>query len=231
MGKVALVLVSHSHALGAGLVELAKAMAADVHIQAAAGTDDGRLGTSFDLVEAAVQEALGISEGAGVVLLTDLGSATLTVDTVLEFADDPDALRFVPGPLVEGAVAAAVTAQQGGDLDAVEASVKEAALQWCEKDSVDQGGAMPGTEFAEAVIADAAGLHARPAAMLAQLVTEFDAQVYVNGTPADSMIEIMGLGARQGDKVTITAEGPQAAEAIQAVADAITIGFDTDGTN
>ena len=114
MGKVALVLVSHSHALGAGLVELAKAMAADVHIQAAAGTDDGRLGTSFDLVETAVQEALGVSEGAGVVLLTDLGSATLTVDTVLEFADDPDALRFVPGPLVEGAVAAAVTAQQGG---------------------------------------------------------------------------------------------------------------------
>ena len=90
---------------------------------------------------------------------------------------------------------------------------------------------MPGTEFAEAVIADAAGLHARPAAMLAQLVTEFDAQVYVNGTPADSMIEIMGLGARQGDKVTITAEGAQAAEAMQAVADAITIGFDTDGTN
>ena len=132
MGKVALVLVSHSHALGVGLVELAKAMAADVHIRAAAGTDDGRLGTSFDLVETAVQEALVVSDGAGVVLLTDLGSATLTVDTVLEFADDPDALRFEPGPLVEGAVAAAVTAQQGGDLDAVEASVKEAALQWCE---------------------------------------------------------------------------------------------------
>ena len=231
MGKVALVLVSHSRSLGQGVAELAGAMAADVHIGVAAGTDDGRLGTSFDMVEAAVQKALVASEGAGVALLTDLGSATLTVDTVLEFADDPDALRFVPGPLVEGAVAGAVTAQQGGDLAAVEASVKHAALQWCEGEGPAQSTVFQGTESAEAVIADAAGLHARPAAMLAQLATQFDARVYVNGTPADSMIEIMGLGARQGDKVTVTAEGAQAHEAMRAVADAITIGFDTDGTN
>ena len=51
-------------------------------------------------------------------VLTDLGSATMTVEAVLEMVD-PDRVRFAPGPLVEGAIAAAVTAQVGGDLAAV----------------------------------------------------------------------------------------------------------------
>ena len=37
---------------------------------------------------------------------------------------DGDNVRFCPGPLVEGAVAAAVTAQVGGDLDAVAEAAK-----------------------------------------------------------------------------------------------------------
>ena len=56
-------------------------------------------------------------------LLTDLGSADMTVESVLEVVD-PDEVRFCPGPLVEGAVAAAVTAQIGGDLDAVQTAAR-----------------------------------------------------------------------------------------------------------
>ncbi|WP_099332711.1 dihydroxyacetone kinase phosphoryl donor subunit DhaM [Actinomyces minihominis] len=232
MARVSLVLVSHSDALAAGLVELAAAMAPDVHIAGAGGMDGGGLGTSFDLVDSAVEKALGASEGAGVVLLSDLGSATLTVDTVLEFADNPLQLRFAPGPLVEGAVAAAVVAQQGGDIDQVVAAVSEAATQWCDSATISEGDgeanitAGESEVSTEAVIADAAGLHARPAAMLANLVSSFDADVYVNGVGADSMIEIMGLGSRQGDRVTVTATGAQASQAVRAVADAINIGFD-----
>ena len=49
----------------------------------------------------------------------------MTVEAVLDFLDDDERehVVFAEGPLVEGAVAAGVTAQVGGDL----ASVAEAA--------------------------------------------------------------------------------------------------------
>lgn len=117
--SVALVVVSHSAQLAAGVVELAAQMAADVALRAAGGTDDGRIGTSFERVNGVVQELRGM--GHDVAILTDLGSATMTVESVLECLDTDELshVRFADGPLVEGAVAAAVTAQVGGDLDAV----------------------------------------------------------------------------------------------------------------
>lgn len=122
MTLVALVIVSHSAKLAEGVVELASQMARDVELRAAGGTDDGRVGTSFDKVSAAVTELR--AAGHDVAILTDLGSATMTVESVLEFFDSEEAehVKFSDGPLVEGAVAAAVTAQVGGDLDAVVAA-------------------------------------------------------------------------------------------------------------
>ena len=114
--SIALVIVSHSAKLADGVVELAQQMAKDVEFRAAGGTDDGGIGTSFDAIYSAVEELT--AAGHQVALLTDLGSADMTVDAVLELVDG-DVVRFCPGPLVEGAVAAAVTAQVGGDLDAV----------------------------------------------------------------------------------------------------------------
>lgn len=120
--SVALVIVSHSAQLAAGVVELAEQMAKDVELRAAGGTEDGRVGTSFDKVNAAVTELR--AAGHDVAILTDLGSATMTVESVLDLLDEHQAkhVRFADGPLVEGAVAAAVTAQVGGDLDAVVAA-------------------------------------------------------------------------------------------------------------
>ena len=113
---IAFVIVSHSARLAEGVVELAGQMAKDVQFRAAGGTDDGGIGTSFDAIYAAVEELTGL--GHQVALLTDLGSADMTVEAVLEMVDGDD-VRHCPGPLVEGAVSAAVTAQIGGDLDAV----------------------------------------------------------------------------------------------------------------
>jgi len=122
MSGVGLVIVSHSAKLADGVVELASQMARDVQLRAAGGTDDGRIGTSFDKVSAAITELR--DAGLDVAILTDLGSATMTVDSVLEFLDEDEAahVKFSDGPLVEGAVSAAVTAQVGGDLDAVVAA-------------------------------------------------------------------------------------------------------------
>ena len=79
--KVGLVLVSHSAKLAEGLAELAGQMAADVRIAAAGGLESGEIGTSYDLIESAINDLLG--EGLAVVVLTDLGSATMTVESVL----------------------------------------------------------------------------------------------------------------------------------------------------
>ena len=118
---IGFVIVSHSAKLAEGVVELAGQMAKDVEFRAAGGIEGGGIGTSFDAIYTAVEELTGL--GHQVVLLTDLGSADMTVEAVLEVVDG-DNVRFCPGPLVEGAVAAAVTAQVGGDLDAVAEAAK-----------------------------------------------------------------------------------------------------------
>lgn len=120
---VGIVLVSHSATLAAGLAELLGQLGGgDVPVELAAGTQDGRLGTSPDLVTAAIGRA---ERGDGVVLLADLGSAVLSVKVVLEDTD-PERTVLVDAPFVEGAVSAAVTASAGADLAAVVAAAREA---------------------------------------------------------------------------------------------------------
>ena len=119
---VGLVLVSHSATLAAGVEELIAQLAPDVTVVTAAGTDDGRIGTSPDAVTAALGEA---DAGDGVVVIPDLGSAVLSVRVALEDAPDPKTV-LVDAPFVEGAVSAAVTAGTGATPDEVVAAAKEA---------------------------------------------------------------------------------------------------------
>jgi dihydroxyacetone kinase phosphotransfer subunit len=124
---VGIVVVSHSAQIAEGTVELARQMAGDdLRIEAAGGTADGSLGTDAAAIMAAIQAAEG---GAGVLVLMDLGSAVLATQTALELLG-PDVaarVRLSGGPLVEGAVVAAVQASIGDDLDAVLAAAEEAA--------------------------------------------------------------------------------------------------------
>jgi dihydroxyacetone kinase phosphotransfer subunit len=119
---VGLVLVSHSATLAAGLVELIGQLAPEVTVRTAAGTEDGRIGTSPDAVAAALPAA---DDGDGVVVLPDLGSAVLSVRVALEDLD-PDRYVLVDAPFVEGAVSAAVTAGTGATLAEVVAAAREA---------------------------------------------------------------------------------------------------------
>ncbi|WP_406177258.1 dihydroxyacetone kinase phosphoryl donor subunit DhaM [Streptomyces sp. NBC_00996] len=120
---VGIVLVSHSAELVAGLRLLVEQIGSDtVPLATAGGTDDGRIGTSYDLVLAAIRHA---DRGTGVVVLPDLGSSVLTARTVLEDHPHPEVL-IVDAPFVEGAVAAVVTAASGADLKTVANAAKEA---------------------------------------------------------------------------------------------------------
>ncbi len=120
---VGIVLVSHSAELARGLAELAGQVAGEgTRVFAAGGGPDGTLGTSADVVQAAIDKADG---GDGVVILADIGSAILTVKGVLSVQPNGH-VRLADAPLVEGAVAAAVAASAGLSLDEVIQSAEEA---------------------------------------------------------------------------------------------------------
>ena len=91
--------------------------------------DEGKMpAEEFHAIEdKAVRQSVRMQEDAGVAVLTDLGSAVLTVKALLAEGDElPEGTRLVDAPFVEGAVAAVVTASTGAGLDAVEAAAGEA---------------------------------------------------------------------------------------------------------
>ena len=139
---IALVVVSHSRALAGAAVGLALQMAQDGNrppLEVAAGIGTGEpgdtaetevLGTDASAVAGAMTRAVEASEGAGALVLVDLGSALLSAEMALELVapDVAAQVRISPAPLVEGLVAAVVAAAAGGDLDAVAAEAR-AGLQ------------------------------------------------------------------------------------------------------
>jgi phosphoenolpyruvate---glycerone phosphotransferase subunit DhaM len=121
--RVGIVLISHSRTLAEGAAELARQMGVgEVAVEPAGGTEDGGLGTSLDLLESAVSKA---DQGAGVVIIADLGSSVLTAKTLLEDLERDDVV-LADAPFVEGSVAAASAAAGGADVTAVTAAAGEA---------------------------------------------------------------------------------------------------------
>ncbi|MFC7217727.1 PTS-dependent dihydroxyacetone kinase phosphotransferase subunit DhaM [Streptomyces polyrhachis] len=124
--RVGVVVVSHSAAVAESVAAMAVALAGGgfERIASAGGTADGSFGTDADRITAA---AHAVDAGAGVAILADLGSAVLTVQALLTEEDElPPDTRLLDAPLVEGTVAAVVTAAAGGDLEAVESAAREA---------------------------------------------------------------------------------------------------------
>lgn len=120
---IGIVVVSHSRALADAAVRLAAEMVAEDKrpvVAVAAGLD----ATTFGTDAVAVSEAITAADSAdGVLVLLDLGSAILSAELALEFLDPEVAgrVRLTSAPLVEGLVAAVVTASTGASLDAVAA--------------------------------------------------------------------------------------------------------------
>lgn len=235
-GKVGLVFVSHSVKIAEGLVDLARQMAGSTTLVAAGGTDDGGIGTSFDRVSAAVTEA---DSGHGVAVLCDLGSAILTAETALDFLDEEvqARVRIVDAPLVEGGVAAAVAAESGGSLDDVVAAAQTAAstVEAVPADAAggadaavpvfEEPAAASGSPSRTVTIVNRDGLHARPAAEFVKLASTFPVRVTVNGKDAKSLLGIMSMGLTKGSSVEIASTDPEAADAVNALADLVESGF------
>lgn len=125
---VGIVIVSHSQKLAEGVIEIAGQMSGgEVELIAAGGAEDGSLGTNAVAIREAIRKA---DSGDGVLVLMDLGSAVLSTETALELLDENERpeVQLSNGPLVEGAVVAAVEASIGSPLDQV-ARVAEQARE------------------------------------------------------------------------------------------------------
>lgn len=73
------------------------------------------------------------------------------------------------------------------------------------------------------------GLHARASNKMMETVGRFDARVWIRShndvcaetVEADSVMELLLLGAACGEKITLTAEGHEAKDAIEALSDLV----------
>lgn len=76
------------------------------------------------------------------------------------------------------------------------------------------------------------GLHARAAAKFVKLAGEFSAKVIVvrrdQEVPGDSIMGLMMLAAAPGCELELRAEGPQAQQALDALAELVQRAFDED---
>jgi len=228
--KVSLVLASHSGNLAKGLTEVAGQMAPNVQVLPAGGTEEDRIGTSYDRIEQMINAARG--DGKDVLVLSDLGSATMTAEAVIEGFEA--GVLLAQAPFVEGAVAAAVAAEGGAELEAVAAAARAAIEEFAGAEP-----AAPAQTAEPAAKAPAAGegitetltlknklgLHARPAAMVARIAAEHDAKVTINGVDAASVLALMGLALPGGAEVELSASGNEAEAAMKALVPQFEEGF------
>jgi phosphoenolpyruvate-protein phosphotransferase/dihydroxyacetone kinase phosphotransfer subunit len=232
---IGLVFVSHSRALAEALINLVQQVASrDIPMAIAAGVGDNREEFGTDAVE--ISEAIqSVYSPEGVLVLMDLGSAILSAEVALELLPEEmrARVRFCAAPLVEGAIAAGVQAGLGSDLDT---SCREAqgalipkAQQLGESESIESAGAAPevtmeGAQEVTLTLRNEHGLHARPAARFVQTAASFDARVQVRNltsgkgpVSAKSLNALATLGAVRDDQILVSATGPQANQALDAL--------------
>lgn len=236
---IGLVIVSHSAKLAGGVGELVDQMVqGGAPLALAGGTDipEAPIGTDPAKVAAAIETLLARDDVASVLVMMDLGSAIMSAEAALDFLPDDQRARvyLCEAPLVEGTLAAAVRAKIGGTLAQVYADARGALAAKTEQlatwqhlaavsDAAPVASAVSARATAELtiVIPNRLGLHARPAARLVTLLAQYDAQVTLthNGrtVAATSLNQVVTLGARQKDVVTVRAQGVEAMTALGAI--------------
>jgi phosphocarrier protein FPr len=200
-------------------------------MRVAAGLDETTFGTDAAAIAEAIMEA---DSGAGVLVLVDLGSAILSAEMALEFIDPELAARtkISSAPLVEGLIAAIVTASTSATLEEVCAEAvqglagKQDQLGDSPADSMATPAPTEGGLRFSWMIRNPHGLHARPAAALVSGLRGIDATIRISNTTlskgpvsASSLTSIQTLGLRRGDLMEAEIIGPESEKAYSTLTD------------
>lgn len=224
---VNLVIVSHSARLGEGVGELARQMLTGdgCKLAIAAGIDDPENPIGTDPIK--VMEAIeSVADTDHVLVMMDIGSALLSAETALDLLDPAIAekVRLCAAPLVEGTLAATVSAATGSGIDKVIADAMnalEAKRVQLGLPSLAQNGpeATPmaddlSGESVSVVIKNHNGLHVRPASRLVAALSGFNADLVLEKggkcVSPDSINQIALLQVRCNDTLRLLARGPDA---------------------
>lgn len=243
---VGIVIVSHSATLAVGVQQIVDQMVhGRVPLALAGGTEnlDEPIGTDPIRVLQAIE---AVYSDDGVLLLMDLGSAIMSAEAAIELLppEQRAQIYLCEAPLVEGALAAAVVAATGAPIARVLAEARQAnsaklaqlapllrpdltlAAPPVPPVPVTKPLVAPTPQFVQTfIVPNRLGLHARPAARLVEVSSGFDADVMIwNGermAHATSINQLIMLGARQGDELSIYTRGWEAAGAMAAIAELI----------
>ncbi|ALR75633.1 dihydroxyacetone kinase phosphoryl donor subunit DhaM [[Enterobacter] lignolyticus] len=230
---VNLVIVSHSAQLGQGVGELARQMLMDdgCKIAIAAGIDDPQNPIGTDPIK--VMEAIeSVADADHVLVMMDIGSALLSAETALDLLDPAIAgkVRLCAAPLVEGTLAATVSAASGAGIE----KVIDDAMSALEAKRVQLGlpslsptpspAALPvpdgDAQSLSVVVKNPNGLHVRPASKLVAALAGFDADLVLEKdgkcVRPDSINQIALLQVRCNDTLRLLARGPDAHRALAA---------------
>jgi len=238
---IGIVIVAHSAKLAEGVKELADQMSQGrVPIAAAGGLDDTTLGTNVERILEAIDT---VYQPDGVLVLMDLGSAVLSTKMAIQMLppERQSKVLMSEAPIVEGAIAAAVEASIGSPLEKVEAAARGVVtmpkvadalpLVQLEAAGVPFAEVLPTNEITLTIVNET-GLHARPAALFVQVASRFKSNIQVrnltrgsHSVSAKSMFGVLSLGAQKGHKIAISANGPDAEEALAMLRQLVENGF------
>lgn len=122
MSDIGIIVVSHSKSIAEGVVELIRQVAQEVSITFVGGTEDGGIGSSFELV----QKAIEANPKEQLLAFYDLGSAHMNLEMAVEFSEKDITIQDVP--LVEGAYTAAALLQVDTTLEEVAKQLADLAI-------------------------------------------------------------------------------------------------------
>lgn len=243
---VGLVFVAHSHELAQALLGLVRQVTAQetpIAIAAGVGSNRREFGTDAADILEAIQ---AVYSPDGVLVLMDIGSAVLSAETALDLLPEGQRQKILlcSAPLVEGAIAAAVQAGLGSDLETVNTEALKALDAKIEHLNPNPSNAPPQPEVALAssdannfrsvtlVLQNLHGLHARPAARFVQTASHFNAEIRVSNLSlnkgpisAKSINRLATLGAVSGHQIKIEARGLETTQALESLSQLVKNNF------
>lgn len=123
MTKTGILLVSHSKNLAQGIIDLVSEVTQDVSLTYCGGLEDGSIGTSFETVQAKLEE----NDADTILAFFDLGSARMNIEMVADFSEKEVLIQNVP--VVEGCYTAAALLQAGADLETILHQLQELEIK------------------------------------------------------------------------------------------------------
>ncbi len=125
---VSLMVLSHSKKIADGIKELAEEVSGGSEIYAVGGSKAGTLGSDYDRIQEAL---LSATDKGDVIVLADMGSSILTVETAIDAMDEErqSRIHLSSAALVEGSVLTAVSISAGLSVDDIFVQLEDLKLE------------------------------------------------------------------------------------------------------